>query len=253
MCRSGRDGGRRCAAHTRPGFHRALSAVSAAAATGAQDRISAAFIAHTQPATVHACTPKGAREVAEALHQATASHQTVLADFLTHVQDRAARQTQQAQAVEEHLTDARTHHNTSTYSSTTQPSPFQALAQPETHRRIVDHVRANGGLTIDPSTGTEPTSGYCINAVGACPKIPEDQFFSAQGSTHVAEFLEGHADWFTGPNASHVGFWHDKANRVVVLDRVDVIGDRDTALQVGRSRSQRSIWDVESQQEIHLC
>lgn len=117
---------------------------------------------------------------------------------------------------------------------------------------VIDKVAATGGLTVSP-TGTEPTTGFCINEVGDCPKIPEADFFNHNtGHQALDAFLTDHADWFTGDNAKHVGIWHDTTNGVVVLDRVDVIATRDDAIRIGHERHQRSIWDVENQTEIPL-
>jgi len=124
-----------------------------------------------------------------------------------------------------------------------------------TAESIIERVRTGGGLTVAPGTGEEPTQGYCINEVGECPKIPADQFFDPDtGQAAIETFLTDYADWFK-PGTSdthHIGFWHDRENNVVVLDRVNVVNDLEEALRIGRARNQRSMWDVENQREIAL-
>lgn len=128
---------------------------------------------------------------------------------------------------------------------------------------IIARVRDGGGYTVNPLTGTEPASGYCINEVGECPKVDAEEFFDPQGGRRAIEaFIAEHREWFAAPvgagsgspsgSGKHVGIWHDKANSKVVLDRVDVVADLDAALELGRARNQRSMWDVAGQREISL-
>lgn len=133
---------------------------------------------------------------------------------------------------------------------TTTPADSASLLGNLSPDHVIDRVRSGGGFTVAPRTGAEPTNGYIINEVGACPKIPEAEFFTPEGGRAAIDaFLRDHAAWFTG-SQKHIGFWHDKDNGVVVLDRVDVIEDLDAATALGRSRNQRSMWDIANQREV---
>jgi hypothetical protein len=118
---------------------------------------------------------------------------------------------------------------------------------------MIERVKVGGGLTVHPLTGAEPTQGYVLNDVGECPKIDEKDFFDAtKGAASIESFLSKNADWFTDGN-KHIGFWHDKENKVVVIDRVDVINDLKTATILGKKRQQRAMWDVVNQVQINLA
>lgn len=79
MCQSLTDGGRRCAAHTRPGFHAAIDAVNTAPTRTAQI---AAEVENAFKVAQHAATPTGAREVTDLCEQAELNGDHNLAYFL---------------------------------------------------------------------------------------------------------------------------------------------------------------------------
>lgn len=99
MCQSVAEGGRRCAAHTRPGFETALASVTSAHGLSA---VVTAQVEAMDAAAAHAATPAGAREVADRIVALTAQGDEVTADFLRSAQHVAqtmedARQTVSAQ------------------------------------------------------------------------------------------------------------------------------------------------------------
>lgn len=87
MCQSAADGGRRCAAHTRPGFEAALVLVTGAHGLGA---VMQAQVLQMDAVVAHAGTAKGAAEVADRRDRAEHDGDVLLADFLASAQNVAS-------------------------------------------------------------------------------------------------------------------------------------------------------------------
>ena len=112
----------------------------------------------------------------------------------------------------------------------------------------------SGGLTFAAATGTEPASGFWANAAGPGHPVPEEKFFDPEvGPDALAAALTAHADSLHQPDGRHLGFWHDRVRRLVVVDRVDVVNDGQTAAALGRAGRQHSVWDAERQCESRRC
>jgi hypothetical protein len=99
MCQSQAEGGKRCAAHTRPGFESALTTVSAARGGLA---LIEAQVSSVDAVAAHAATPTGATEVAQRREQAERDGDEVTADFLRSCENVAStlREAQEAVARE---------------------------------------------------------------------------------------------------------------------------------------------------------
>jgi len=116
---------------------------------------------------------------------------------------------------------------------------------------IVERVSQTGGLTIHPATGKEPTQGFIISEEGDYPIIPAHEFFNHKGMDPVINFIRAHKDWFTNPD-NYLGFWHDKSNDTVTVNKVTIVRGKEEALVTGTKRKQKAIWDANEQKEICL-
>lgn len=115
---------------------------------------------------------------------------------------------------------------------------------------IIDHVRQNGGITLDLATGDVAKDGYIVATQGNSDIIPQDEFFNdAQGIDRVANYVNANKDAL-GQGGMRLGIWHDKKNNEVVLDTVEQVADRDQAIALGQQRNQQAIYDVANDQEI---
>lgn len=117
---------------------------------------------------------------------------------------------------------------------------------------VIDRVRSQGGITVEPLTGREPADGYVVaKSLEATRILPEREFFEdrAQGVAQIASYLRDNAADFDDDGAM-LGIWHDVDNAEVVFDVVENVADRDTALQRGRDRDQQAVWDVAGGVEI---
>lgn len=263
MCRSRAEGGARCAAHTRPAYLRVMANATTMPAADLRARLDANIDAVVD----YASTPSGQAAVladVQTLYETYTGAQMGTEANATLDPDQEMNLAALLAAIRRG--EARRNADTETRRTLRQqrdtaPQPDEGLRDAvkarevshEVARTVIDRVRTSGGLTVNPTTGREPTSGYCINEVGDCPKIPESEFFDYDtGRAALHNFLTEYDQWFTGPGSKHIGLWHDKDNGVVVLDRVDVIEGLDEALALGRARSQRSMWDVAAGREITL-
>lgn len=114
---------------------------------------------------------------------------------------------------------------------------------------VVELVRERGGATLDSHTGREPARGYVVNEAGGCPSLARNEFYGPSAREVVRDLLWENKEWYQG---KHVGIWDDEENGRVTFDRVDVIEDRCEATRLGEERGERSIWDVEQEEEITL-
>lgn len=270
MCKSLADGGARCAAHTRPAYTALMGDASLLPPAELRTRLDA----HPDDLTNYAATKSGSAQISQDLYLLERTYEQALrhAPFLHRRRlqrdqqavlaalDSAHTQGRTRRAALQQAADIITGQRTASTPQT--PAPLADMGHAlnvhrltgELARTIIDRVRDTGGLTINPHTGHEPTTGYCINDVGDCPKIAATEFFTYEsGQRALNDFLTNHHDWFTDTNnPKHIGLWHDTRNNVVVLDRVDVIDNLHDALRIGRQRNQRSMWDVAAATEINL-
>lgn len=115
---------------------------------------------------------------------------------------------------------------------------------------IIDRVREQGGLTVNPLTGAEPTDGFIVARQEGSEIVAAAGFFDDReaGIDMIDQYLADHAADFDGD--AMLGLWHDTAHGEVVFDVVDRIASRDDAIAAGQSRDQQAIWDVAAGAEI---
>lgn len=100
MCQSQAEGGKRCAAHTRPGFEAALTTVGSARGGVA---LIEAQVSSMDAVAAHAATPTGAAEVADRRAAAERDGDEVTADFLRSCENVASTMREAQEAVAREL------------------------------------------------------------------------------------------------------------------------------------------------------
>lgn len=121
------------------------------------------------------------------------------------------------------------------------------VSTPAARDAMIEALRPKeGGFTIDPRNGHTPTTGYAVAYQGHSSITPADDFFSSK--EHANEIVDGwlqkNAAFFDRHPDAHVGGWHDPVNDEIVLDPSRVIGDRKTAIKLGKQQNQQAIADL---------
>jgi hypothetical protein len=110
-------------------------------------------------------------------------------------------------------------------------------------------VAEQGGASLDPLTGLQPTDGYMVAIQGHNREVPEAEFFGPGGEDALYDWVEENQQVLS-LQGSHIGLWHDTENAEVVFDvsqRVDTVEE---AITLGGERNQQAIWDVANGEEI---
>lgn len=105
---------------------------------------------------------------------------------------------------------------------------------------------ANGGATFDPRTGMllQPKRGYAVGMrADTFATLPTDTDADALGAAVTA--LR-----YAYPTAL-VGTWVDGG--VIHLDPVEVVASRETAVRLGRERSQLAVYAFATGEEVRLA
>lgn len=116
---------------------------------------------------------------------------------------------------------------------------------------ILERVKANDGLSVKMTDGSEPTTGYMV-AKGTQYGVTvsaEDFYDPTKGPKILADYMKKNkSDLGTGKN--YLGLWHNTEDGNVYLDVSQNIQDKGEAISAGQSRDQISIWDVANFAEI---
>lgn len=100
MCKSHAEGGKRCAADTRPAYQAAIAQVASATTESARNDVRSAV---TESVVSHASTRTGAKEVADLRGQATRDGDVAQQWWLQHCEDRGAQQREVDEMIEQKL------------------------------------------------------------------------------------------------------------------------------------------------------
>ena len=119
----------------------------------------------------------------------------------------------------------------------------------ETPGAVLDMVREQGGASIDPLSGLQPTDGYMVAVQGFNEEVPEGEFFGPGGADRLVAWIDKNQEQLSQPGG-HIGLWHDTANGEVVLDVSQRVDTLDEAVKLGGERNQQAIWDVANGEEI---
>jgi hypothetical protein len=115
---------------------------------------------------------------------------------------------------------------------------------------VLENVKANGGLSVRLTNGSQPTSGYMVSRKGFGAIHPAKDFFNPEkGKQILSDYLKKNKQ-FLSTGKDYLGLWHNKKNGNVYLDVSMKIGDRQSAINSGVKNDQISIWDVVNFEEI---
>ena len=116
---------------------------------------------------------------------------------------------------------------------------------------ILERVKANGGLSVKMTDGSEPTTGYMVakgTQYGAVVDAA-DFYDPEKGPKALADYMKKNkSDLGSGKN--YLGLWHNTEDGKVYLDVSENIQDKERAISAGAKRDQISIWDVANFAEI---
>ncbi len=119
----------------------------------------------------------------------------------------------------------------------------------QSNTSILDAAFKQGGLTIQARSGAIPSSGVAVAQNDGAGIFDAREFFGPGGPALVADWMTRNGDALDSPTA-HMGVWYNHADGKVYLDVVDVIGDRDQAIALGKARNQIAVFDLGTFEEI---
>lgn len=113
--------------------------------------------------------------------------------------------------------------------------------------RVAVRTVRNGGCTIDPVTGSTPTTGYAL-AVPGFEQVTEPGFWDL--ADIVADYVRDNRSQLA-PFGRYLGTWEHDGR--LYLDVVQVVTDRDDALALAESRGELAIYDLSAGVEIAVA
>lgn len=122
------------------------------------------------------------------------------------------------------------------------PEPAPSIPAP--YQAVYEYTLAHGGGTFLPLVGLEPLApGRAGYVVGGVPGAPSEKVTGPQG---IQAFAEKHATLLgSRRHGFYLGTWQ-LDNGDIVLDVVQIIQRRETALAAARQRGEYAIWDNEA-------
>lgn len=131
----------------------------------------------------------------------------------------------------------------------------RAAAEPAGVRRAFRNVEQNpDGFTLRPGAGTPVTSGYVVALDNALSQVVPAAEFRKNGREIVRKYLLKVRSAARSNPKVMFGGWFDRDNGVYVLDHVEVFPNnavgRKNALRAGVERDQRSIFHLDTMEEI---
>jgi hypothetical protein len=118
--------------------------------------------------------------------------------------------------------------------------PGVIQVHPNTLRVITNNPN---GASVKPQTGTVPTGGYMVSLPGRTSFQNASDLSGPKGGKIVSDYARANADKLAATDM-HIGSWHDQDTGKVHLDVSQNIGDRATAMRMGRQQNQKMIYDV---------
>ena len=116
---------------------------------------------------------------------------------------------------------------------------------------VLEKVKANGGLSVNMLSGSEPTAGYMVaKGTDLGDIVSADDFYDeAKIQGILSSYFKKHKSELSGSD-NYLGIWHNTEDGQVYLDVSQNILDRTEAIIAGQTRDQISIWDVVNFEEI---
>lgn len=115
---------------------------------------------------------------------------------------------------------------------------YETIAQ-----NLLDAARESGGVTLNPNTGTSPTKGYAVGNPYTGISFRDNDEANIKW---IAQVVKECAD-----KGCHVGSWR-APHGVIFVDAVDIVHDRDEAIEMGLFRTEIAIYDLDKGEEITL-
>lgn len=115
---------------------------------------------------------------------------------------------------------------------------------------VLERVKANGGLSVRMTDGSEPPSGFMVSRKGFSKIVEAKDFFNpTKGKEILSSYLKEHKSML-GAGKDYLGIWHNTENKKVYFDISMNVKNREHAIQLGQENNQISIWDVANFEEI---
>lgn len=108
-------------------------------------------------------------------------------------------------------------------------------------RALVRCARRDGGCTMDKSRTRITSGGHAVGGV-----LPTLVLHRADGAA-VREFVR--RSLISGSDV--FGSWRDEGG-AIHIDAVDIIEDRDVALEIARERNEIAIYDLDNREEVRV-
>jgi HK97 family phage portal protein len=109
----------------------------------------------------------------------------------------------------------------------------------------------DGGMTIDLSTNSYPSTGFALSLDLEAELSVPFEAFDANYADIVGDYTTEHAARL-GADGKHLGTWLDTDSDLVFLDISTIVDDRDEALDLARAHQQRAIFDLATFDEIEV-
>lgn len=118
-----------------------------------------------------------------------------------------------------------------------------------TFATLIDQIsQPDGGFTMHPLTGEQPTTGFVVSVYKGSEKV-----IPAKSLTPVelVQFVKDNMA-LASQEGNFVGAWHNPKDGNVYLDISRVTQSRAEAEQLGRENNQLAIFDLQKGQSISL-
>ena len=110
------------------------------------------------------------------------------------------------------------------------------MQRPNQWDEYAQKVAAEGGVSVDPTSGKSPSQGFMVAYHGA------ERILDRQPSgTDLANFASENSEALKG---NYLGAWHEEGK--TYLDVSTNVPDRATADRIGRDEAQRAIFDLQT-------
>lgn len=105
-----------------------------------------------------------------------------------------------------------------------------------------------GGFSYQPFLNTGPKSGYMVAGIVPPTNIPIKTTDVGAMARQIVAFADSHADRLASDRSIYIGGWASEG--MLVLELAENVADRQEAEDLGRTRNQIAIWDVEGGAEV---
>jgi GNAT superfamily N-acetyltransferase len=118
------------------------------------------------------------------------------------------------------------------------------LKDPKIAQAIADHIIEKGGISYDPVSSTQKTSGYAVAVHPGREQIINEP----PTAKHIQQYVAKNDDAFQKDPGAHLGAWENGGNWY--LDISHITPDLDKAMDLARQHNQKAIFDLDNFQDI---